>query len=106
MINDIFSSKYLDNMRRENNFEILRLVIENVVLGIWFDMFKTYVAVENKNMDDFLKIIDKEIKKYIHAYGHNLFLEEQAKKDKVKAACRMNCYDRNKAKRLIGAISV
>ena len=33
-INDIFSSKYLDNMRRENNFEILRPVIENVVLGV------------------------------------------------------------------------
>ena len=105
-INDIFSSKYLDNMRRENNFEILRPVIENVVLGIWFDMFKTYVAVENKNMDDFLKIIDKEIKKYIPDYGHNLFFEEQAKKDKVKAAFLMNCYDRNKAKRLIDAISV
>ena len=39
-------------------------------------------------------------------YGHNLFFEEQAKKDKVKAAFLMNCYDRNKAKRLIDAISV
>ena len=100
-INDIFSSKYLDNMRRENNFEILRPVIENVVLGIWFEMFKIYVTSKDNNKENFLEIIDKEIKKYIPDYGHNMFLEEQAKVDKIKEAFLTNCFDRRRALEVI-----
>lgn len=43
----------------------------------------------------------KEIKKYIPDYGHNMFLEEQAKVDKIKEAFLTNCFDRRRALEVI-----
>lgn len=95
-INNTFSRKYLDNMKREKIYNVLRPVIENVVIGIWFDLFKTYVTKSPKIDTKFLQIIDKEIKKHVLDYGENIFFVEQAKNDMLKKAFLINSYDSKK----------
>lgn len=96
-INNTFCRKYLNNMKKEKMYNILRPVIEYVIMGIWFDMFKTYVTKSSKIDTDFLQIIDKEIKQYVSDYGENIFFVEQAKYDMLKEAFLANSYDFKKA---------
>lgn len=92
-----FCTEYLNNMRKEKNFDILKPVIEFVILGIWFDIFKAYVTKSPKIDINSLQKIDKEIKQYVSNYGENIFLVEQAKHDLVKDAFLVNSFDSLKA---------
>ncbi|MFL0251656.1 glycosyltransferase family 2 protein [Clostridium neuense] len=96
-INNTFCREYLNNMKKERLYNILRPVIEYVVMEIWFDTFKTYVTQNPKIDANSLKLIDMEIKQYILDYGQNIFFVEQAKHDIVKEAFLLNCYDTRKA---------
>lgn len=96
-INNIFSKQYLSNMKKENMYNILRPVIEYVVIGIWFDTFKAYVTKNPKIQIRSLQVIDKEIKQYVLDYGKNIFFVAQAKKDKLKEVFLLNSYDSKKA---------
>lgn len=92
-----FCRKYLNNMKKEKIYNILRPVIEYVIIGIWFDMFRTYVTKSSKIDTNFLKIIDKEIKQYVSDYGENIFFIEQAKNDMLKEVLLVNSYDTKNA---------
>ncbi|WP_160686063.1 glycosyltransferase family 2 protein [Clostridium sp. C2-6-12] len=96
-ITNTFSIKYLANMKKENYYFMLRPVIESVVIGIWFDLFKTYVTKISQIDINFLYEIDKGIKQYVLDYGENIFFVEQAKKEILKEAFLMNSYDSQKA---------
>ncbi len=96
-INNTFCRKYLNNMKKEKIYNILKPVIEYVIMGIWFDMFKTYVTKSYKIETNSLQVIDKEIKQYIPDYGENIFFVEQAKHDMVKEAFLVNTHDSKKA---------
>lgn len=96
-INNIFCQKYISNMKKEKLYKTLRPVIEYVIMGIWFDVFKTYVTKNPKiNLNSFI-IIDKEIKQYVSDYGENIFFVEQAKHDVLKEAFLVNSYDSKRA---------
>ena len=95
--NNTFSRKYLNNMKKEDIYNILRPVIEYVIMGIWFDTFKTYVTNNSKIDINSLQIIDKEIKQYVSEYGENIFFVEQAKNDILKEAFLVNSYDSKNA---------
>lgn len=92
-----FCTEYLNNMRKEKNFDILKPVIEFVILGIWFDMFKSYVTKSPKIDINSLQKLDKEIKQYVSNYGENIFLVEQAKHDLFKEAFLINSFDSQQA---------
>lgn len=96
-INNTFSKNYLNNMKKEKMYNILEPVIENVVMSIWFDMFKIYTIKHAKIDTSFLQIIDKQIKQYIPNYNGNMFFVEQAKNDMIKEAFLVNSYDSGKA---------
>lgn len=96
-INNTFCRKYLNNMKKEKIYNILRPVIEYVIMGIWFDMFKIYVTKNSKVDINSLQIIDKEIKQYVTDYGENIFFVEKAKHDMLKEAFLVNSYDSKKA---------
>ncbi|MDD3223500.1 MAG: glycosyltransferase [Clostridium sp.] len=96
-INNTFSKQYLSNMKKEKMYNILRPVIEYVVIGIWFDTFKAYVTKNSKIEIKVLQVIDKEIKQYVLDYGKNIFFVAQVKKDKLKEAFLVNSYDSKKA---------
>ncbi|EQB87803.1 glycosyltransferase involved in cell wall biosynthesis [Clostridium punense] len=100
-INNTFSRKYIDNMRKEKNYDILKPVIDYVVIGIWFDMFKTYVTKSSKIDMNSLQTIDREIKQYIPNYGENMFFVEQAKYDVLKEAFLANSYDYKKVVKIL-----
>ncbi|NRT79390.1 glycosyltransferase family 2 protein [Clostridium beijerinckii] len=95
-VNNTFSKKYLDHMKKEKIYNILRPVIEYVVMGIWYDMFRTYVTKSSEIDVKFLQIIDKEIKQHISDYSENIFFVEQAKKDIIKEAFLVNSHDPRK----------
>ncbi|MCD2345254.1 glycosyltransferase family 2 protein [Clostridium guangxiense] len=96
-INNTFCREYLNNMKKERLYSILRPVIEYVVMGIWFDTFKAYVNKNSKINTNSLQAIDKEIKQYILDYGQNIFFVEQAKYDVLKEAFLVSSYDVKKA---------
>ncbi|EMS70381.1 glycosyltransferase family 2 protein [Ruminiclostridium cellobioparum] len=92
-----FCTEYLEHMRKEKGYNILKPVIEFVILGIWFDMFKAYVTKSPKIDINSLQKIDKEIKKYVSNYGENIFFVERAKHDLFKDAFLINSFDSQKA---------
>lgn len=96
-INNTFCTEYLKHMKDEKLYNILRPVIEYVVLGIWFDTFKTYVTKNPKINISSLQVIDKEIKQYVLNYGKNIFFIEQAKHDVLKKAFLLNSYNSKEA---------
>lgn len=95
-IKNTFCRQYINNMKKEKLYNLLSPVIEYVVIGIWFDMFKAYVT-ENPKIDVIsLQVIDKQIKQYVSNYGENILFVEQAKYDVIKEAFLVNSYDSKK----------
>lgn len=79
-----FSKKYMEHMRREELYSIFKPVVDCVVIGVWFDIFKGYV-VNNKNVKkNSIPEIQKQLEKYVPDYKENIFFIEKAKKDKIK----------------------
>lgn len=103
-INNKFCKIYLHNMKKERLYEILKPVIEYVILWVWFDTFKQYVSENNGITLSGLEVIDNEIKKYVADYGNNMFFVEKAKYDILKKAFLENSYDVKKAKKTIDNI--
>jgi glycosyltransferase involved in cell wall biosynthesis len=95
--NNTFCGKYLNNMKKDNIYNILRPAIEYVIMGIWFRMFNTYVTESSKINTNSLQVIDKQIKQYVLNYGENIFFVKQAEYDVVKEAFLANSYDSKKA---------
>lgn len=100
-INNIFSKEYLKHMKQEKLYNMLRPVIEYVVIGIWFDLFKSYVTNNSKININSLQIIDNEIKQHISDYGQNIFFVEQAKYDVLKEVFLANSHDSKKASEML-----
>lgn len=79
-----FSEKYLENMKKEELYPVFKPVIEYVVIGVWFDIYKSYISSNifvNKNS---VEVIRNELKKYVPNYNENIFFIEKAKKDRIK----------------------
>lgn len=103
-INNTFCKRYLENIKKEPLYNHLQPVIEYVILGIWFDMFKAYVTQSPEIDINSLQAIDMEIKKYVSNYGENLFLVEKAKHDLYKEAFLVNAFDSRRAVGVLGKI--
>ena len=88
-------------MKKEQLYEIVKPVIEYTILGIWYDLFMTYVTETAEPEVKSLQVIDSEIKKFIANYSENLFFAEQAKYDKIKQAFLVNAKDSSKAIKLL-----
>lgn len=100
-INNIFSQVYLEHMKREKEYNILKPVIEYVVIDVWFDTFKSYVKNNSNIHEDALKYINNQIKKYIKNYNENIFFVEKAKVDKLVYAFLINSQDSMRAIKIL-----
>lgn len=100
-INNTFCREYLKHMKQEKLYNVLRPVIEYVILGIWFDTFKAYVTKNPKINVNSLQVIDSEIKQYVLDYGKNIFFIEQAKYDILKEAFLANADDAKRAIKIL-----
>lgn len=100
-VNEIFTREYLNHMKQEKCYKVMKPVIEYVVLGVWYDVFISYVSKSKKIGLEFFDIIDREIKRFIPSYEENVFLIEQAKKDIIKKAFLVNSYNHEKALEIV-----
>lgn len=96
-VNHKFSREYLNNMKQEYLYDILKPIIEYVVIEIWYDTFKNYVINNDDINVNSLKILDNQLRYHISDYGENMFFVEKAKYDLIKKAFITNYFDCNKA---------
>lgn len=101
-VNHQFSQLYLKHLSQEKHYMLLKPVIEYVVLGVWFDLFRQYAQTYSDT--DTLCIFSQEIQKHISNYHENIFFIEQAKKDDMKRAFLVNAYDSDQASLIIKAM--
>jgi glycosyltransferase involved in cell wall biosynthesis len=101
---NMFSKAYLNNIKREELYNILKPVIDYVVLDVWYDLFKAYVNNKSKIDIKGLIVFNNQIKQYISDYDENMFFVEKAKYDLVKKAFLLNASNPRASMELINSI--
>lgn len=89
-VTNMFCENYIKHMKNEKIYLEMKEVIEYVVIDAWFDLFKALILDSKMINEDYLKIIDNNLKKYILNYDENVFLVEKAKNDYVAKAFLTN----------------
>lgn len=101
---NMFSKAYLNNIKREELYNILKPVIDYVVLDVWYDLFKAYVNNKSKIDIKGMIVFNDQIKQYISDYDENMFFVEKAKYDLVKKAFLLNASNSRASMELINSI--
>ena len=85
-----FCKKYLQNMKNEKLYSIFKPVIDYVIIGIWFDIYKSYISAKEDVKLDKVSEIKNQLKEYVPDFDKNIFFTEKAKKDELKRKFIMN----------------
>ena len=84
-VSSIFSEKYIENMKKEPLYDIFKPVIEYVIIGVWFDIYKNYIKGNSSVDKKDVKVIQNKLKQYVPDFHQNIFFVEKAKKDEIKS---------------------
>lgn len=91
-----FSSIYIQHMKEDGVYDVLKPLFDYVLMDIWFSIFKDIIRCQNVTEKE-LKIIDDNLRKHISDYKDNIFFVEKAKNDILKKAFLINAENSKKA---------
>ncbi|NLK23062.1 MAG: glycosyltransferase [Clostridiales bacterium] len=96
-VNKRFSEIYIKHMKNDGVYDILKPVIDYVIMEVWFDLFKSMIIANDNITYKELNIIDVNLKKYVNDYKDNIFFKEKCKNDCIRNAFLINAEDSNRA---------